>query len=436
MLALDPLLAQRQLAAGRLPLAVGQQRVVSAGCRERALGQAQHDDEIEVETDAHADGADENPLSEAADSAEVVFQFELQGAGEHGQIDRSFHRIEGGEAVDGPLDPLGRLHLGGRPAVALPPARTTQQLVEPAPGPCGVVGPAARLGRGRRQVVDHSQHERAEVANPLGVGPVALGPPRRRVGVGLGIGRPPIQLGGQLGQPIVPIGPAGDHRGVPRVPLPGGGRHPPVAIQDRCCREPREHVLAAKTVVGQGQQIEQGATGHAGCQWHDGGPVGRHTGGRQVLVNEPGVGLGAGVEDGDAVERSAAPGGVDDGPDCGPHLIIGVAGGHDPGAVGRHRQPGRETGRTWPGVAESGDGSQHVGIGPRLPGDSGNDDDVPRPGHCPQQEGGVPGELLGKVDDDRAHVRHQPRRHPLGRGHHQVLLVVPGRLQLAAFSIG
>ena len=81
MLALDPLGPQGQLVAGRRPLVVGQQRVVAGRGREHALGQAEDDDQVEVEADAHADRADEHALAHPPDPAEVGLELELAACG-------------------------------------------------------------------------------------------------------------------------------------------------------------------------------------------------------------------------------------------------------------------------------------------------------------------------------------------------------------------
>jgi len=41
-------------------------------------------------------------------------------------------------------------------------------------------------------------------------------------------------------------------------------------------------------------------------------------------MNEPGIGLGAGVENGDSTEGRFIANGIDNGPYCGPHFLVGI----------------------------------------------------------------------------------------------------------------
>ena len=83
MLALHPVGPQGQLAGGAGPLVVGEEGVVAHGGRERALGEPEDDHQVEVEADAHLDGADEHAVAEATHPPEVLLELELEGAVEH-----------------------------------------------------------------------------------------------------------------------------------------------------------------------------------------------------------------------------------------------------------------------------------------------------------------------------------------------------------------
>src|SRR5262245_6798723 len=104
MLTLDASGAEGQLVAGGAPFVGGNQGSVGDGRRERAYGQAQHHDEVEVERNAHGDGADEHSVAETTNSAEVGLEFEGQRPGEDVERDRTFHSVEGGEPVEGGVD--------------------------------------------------------------------------------------------------------------------------------------------------------------------------------------------------------------------------------------------------------------------------------------------------------------------------------------------
>ena len=154
VLALDPVGPQGELAAGAGPLVVGQEGVVADGGGERALGQAEDHDEVEVEADAHLDRADEHAVAEATDAAEVLLELELERAVEHLEGDGLLDRVEGTEPVQRLVDALGRLALG-RSSQPLAAGCAAEEAAEPALGPVGVLAPAPwSRGRGR-EVVDH-----------------------------------------------------------------------------------------------------------------------------------------------------------------------------------------------------------------------------------------------------------------------------------------
>ena len=118
MLAVDALVAERELVTRGLPFVIWEQRVVTDRCRERALGEAEDDHEVEVEPDAHRDRADEDAVAEAADASEVGLELERERAREHVEADRAFDVVEGREPVERGLDPLGGLAFGVGPAFA------------------------------------------------------------------------------------------------------------------------------------------------------------------------------------------------------------------------------------------------------------------------------------------------------------------------------
>ena len=140
VLALDALAPQWQLPPSRRPFVVGEQRVVADRPGEGPLGQAQDDDQVEVQADAHRDRADEDAFPEAADPSEVGLQLQFEGPGEHVEPDRSLDGVERGQAIERCLDPFGGLGLRRRPAVACVASRVPDQFPRHPPGP-------ARRGR-------------------------------------------------------------------------------------------------------------------------------------------------------------------------------------------------------------------------------------------------------------------------------------------------
>ena len=118
VLALDASESQRQLVAGGFAFVVGEERVVVHRCGEGALGETEHDDEVEIEADPHRDRTDEHTVAEASDPTEIRFELERQRAGEHVEAHRAFDRVERGESIERGLDAVGGLPLAVGPTVA------------------------------------------------------------------------------------------------------------------------------------------------------------------------------------------------------------------------------------------------------------------------------------------------------------------------------
>ena len=133
---------------------------------------------------------------------------------------------------------------------------------------------------------------------------------------------------------------------------------------------------------------------------------------RQLFVGQPGVGLGAGVQHGDAVERGSGPGRIDDHAHGGPHLLVAIGHGEDPGP---RRGPRRRGVRSTAGrVAEvtamrrtDRSTSASARASPVRPGQH---DELAGVRHGAEQLAAVARESLGQVDDDRAETRRLARR--------------------------
>ena len=59
---------------GHLALVVGQERVVPHRCRERTFDEPEHDHQVQIESDAHADRADEDAVADAPDTSEISLE--------------------------------------------------------------------------------------------------------------------------------------------------------------------------------------------------------------------------------------------------------------------------------------------------------------------------------------------------------------------------
>ena len=189
VLALDPVgAAAASSPPARGALVVGEERVVAHGGGERALGQAEHDDEVEVEADAHLDGADEHAVAEAADPAEVVLELELEGAVEHVERRpgprRRRARRAGASASSTRSAALRSAGSAQRSRRAAPPSSRASQRVAHAACSLQRLRPG---GGAARSSITPSTKARS-CAGPLGVGPQPLGQPLGLLVVELGLG--------------------------------------------------------------------------------------------------------------------------------------------------------------------------------------------------------------------------------------------------------
>ena len=259
VLALHAVGPQGQLAAGAGALVVGEEGVVAHGGRERALGQPEDHDQVEVEPDPHLHRADQHAVAEAAHPAEVVLELQLEGAVEHVEGDGLLHGVEGAEAVQGLVDPLRRLALGGV-VPPLAPTGAAEEPAEPPLGPRGVLAPPARAGRRRRRgrrsrSSTNCRSSRARVAS-------ARSRPARHSGSSSSSSASAahrsfrsanwVRRWSQSSRPATTAA-SRDSRS-----HAGGGREPP-AVEDRRRRQPGEHVLAPVAAGGQAEQLEQRA---------------------------------------------------------------------------------------------------------------------------------------------------------------------------------
>ncbi len=477
MVAPDPLAAERELVARPDPLAVGQEGVVADRGRQRALGHAEHDDQVEVEADGVGQRPDEDALAQPADPAEVGVELELERAPEDVERGGLVDGVERGQAVEPGVDGVGRPDLVGRPVLpAGGPAAADDPVGERAQ-PRHPLGPrcGTRLGVGER--VDDRQHEPAQVAGALGLpaghahtagqlggggrlgvvggvevvaggtgvggcAGVVAGCAGVVVGAGgqrggpfvLGLVGSEVLLSGQAVEQPVPVGTARDHAGLAGRALPRGHRGAGAA---RGPGQHPEHVGPAEAVVGQGQQVDQRAPHHAGGERPDGRAVAGHAGGRQVLVHEAPVGLVGPVQDGDALERGAVERGPHHVADGGPDLVVGVGGAEDLRAPGgdrqRHRHRfigGGECG------AEACQRAVDAGVGVVAARHAHHDRGRPFGRDGGQQRGLAAQQVLREIHHDVAQLGGQAPARVRGQGGHrrvgEVGLVVPAAVQPGA----
>jgi hypothetical protein len=108
-----------ELVGDALAIAVGEEGIVALAGGQAALGEAEHDDDVELEPEGETDRPDEDAVAEAASAPEVGIELEGEGAGEAGEVGPRCHRVEVGEAVECGIDLGRRLLLLGGPGSAL-----------------------------------------------------------------------------------------------------------------------------------------------------------------------------------------------------------------------------------------------------------------------------------------------------------------------------
>ncbi len=433
VLALHGLGPQGQFAAGGPTLVIGQERVVPGRRGEQPLGQAEHDNQVQVQTNPHAHRTDQYAFAHASHPTEVGLEFELQGSGEHVEFDRLLHRIEAGQSVESPIHPLGRLLLDRRPCTAAPFIAEERAHVSARPG--DPITPWLWLGRCLLGIVDQPDHELAQRARPFRRSAGPLCPPLGRVLILFGLLGFGFAVSGEGGQTMVPVVPAGHDAGLTRQPFPRGHRERVTVLAQAPSGQPGEDVFPPESTVGQGKEPQQGATDQSGGEGHHCGTVEGDAGRRQLLMGQTGIGHRAGMKDGHPVERRPGPGRIDDASHCRPDLLVAIGDGQDPGAVGAHDVHG---------LAVAGMGAApcriHVDpayrpldlrVGPGVAGGPRQDDDVARRGHRAEERTTVAGQAFGQVDDHGAQTVGGGRvlLQRLGGRVEQVFLVVELRHQ-------
>ena len=306
----------RQRSAGLPSDRVGQERVVPAAGWDGALGHADDHDPVQVEAGGGADAADEHAVAEPALAVDLPVEPVGHGAPEVAEARCRLDRPQPGQVAEQVADPVVGVGLLGRPVG--PVACRAEVVLEQAEGPPGEARPVGGTLR-RVDVLGEAFHEGQQLLGPDSSLP---GPPERGLvgALGLEFGEPGVLVGGESAQPVGPLAESGHDAGPAGDALPGGGRNGEAVDAEYRPRGQQGHDRRTReVVVGEGQQRQQGAAGEGVAEAPSRHAVERHVGGGQVLVEQAGVAVGAGVGDGHAVERDAVPG-------AGHHLSYGQPG--------------------------------------------------------------------------------------------------------------
>ena len=321
------------------------------------------------------------------------------------RADRRLDGVQAGQAVEGALDPFGRLLLGQGPGGPPPlAAEESRQMPtgpgHPVPPRLGLVrppGPGRRSGPGRMSA-DRAPGSRISAGAARLATSVRRDLPRRASASASKSSAKVARRRSQSRRP--PTTPAS--REIRSQAVTG------MAPPSRRSRAPANQAKTSsrrKPALGELEQLEQRAARHPGRERHHRRPVEGDAGGGQLLVGQPGVGLGAGVEDGDPVQRRPRPCRIDDGPDGRPDLLVAVGHGDDPRPLGVRPTP---SGRSPPASSRrrvSGDAPHRqldLGVGPCIAGRPGQHDQITPLGDGPEELTAVARQPFGKVDDDSA----------------------------------
>ena len=163
--------------------------------------------------------------------------------------------------------------------------------------------------------------------------------------------------------------------------------------------------MPAEASLGQREHLEQCPTGDAPGERYHGRAVGLDAGRREVFVRESGVGLRAGVKDGDTVEGVHRRDRVDDRAHGDADFVVGVGCEHDPCAVGGGHRVRVVCRRCLRDARQSAGSPRDVGVGPSIPGVSGEHDDVDSTAAAAREENlAVRRHALREVDDEGAQL--------------------------------
>ncbi len=191
-----------------------------------------------------------------------------------------------------------------------------------------------------------------------------------------------------------------------------------------------QDVAPPEVVVGQCQEVEHGAAGHAGGERAHRDPVAGDAGRGQVLVDEPAVGPSGAEQQADAFERCAVAHGLEHEAHGRTDLVVGVGGGDDARRGGRDREPRCVRPRRLAELhAQSPQRPANAPVRVGLPRQA-HDHRGREAGRQRRDELGLaPQQVLGEVDDEGAELARQAglvcRGHGGDRRVGEVGLVVP-----------
>ena len=380
---------------------VAEQRVDLGGWRQEAVGTADDDDQVDVETAGAGQRADVHAVADLAVAGRRDLQLGDERRPELGPGDRLPDRVEVGKAVEHLLGQLPGRPLGALQAVQTAP---TEPPIEPLVRPRHPVRPrpfGGRVTERRPQLGD----EDLQGLRRLAVGGAAC--------VGLGDG---------VRQVAVPVALADDPRPPPDALPPRRRDGATVGVPGGDVAEQGHQGGAPEAAPVELEQVGQQPRHHPLVGARAGAPVPRHARRRQLVLHHAGVRPCRRPQHRHAVEPRPTAGAVEHGAHAQAHLVIGIRGRHhvdrSGGANGRRRRR-RVTG-------ELVDQPDDRLVGDRLAGQPDDQLDRAAAADGRDQLAFQRPQSLRQVDDDPCHALRQRGPRPGRRGGEQVALVVPG----------
>ena len=313
--------------------ASGNKHVFAASGGPETLGAAEYEHRVEIVSGRRGQRAVHHSLTEPTRSTARHIHLGAQRSDEDVMGRRRLELAERGQAHQHVLDAFEGQLLGLGPAAV--GVTRTEQLMQQRLGGFGLGGPALpaldmvdRFG----QLVD----ELRELLDIADVAPFAFDPRlvRFRAGVGNALfDRCPVpgELAAPVGQVLHDACAAGQR-------LPRCGVHPLVAGAQRPAAHQSHDLVAPPTLAGRASAFSNVRPATVSARRRRAGPLAGMLGRRQLLAQDPDVGIGRGMEDADPIEPDTSFGEGDHLTHDGTDLFVGV-GDRDDVRRGRRARP-------------------------------------------------------------------------------------------------
>ena len=351
----------------------GEQRIAGRSWRQQSFGRAQHDRDVDVETNGSGEGCCGDAMADPSLPGRYGVEFGFESGSEPVPGDRWAHRVEVPEPVECTGECLIGPVLGFGEALDRVASETLFELVGAPRSPVGPGACGARMSELVAQLVDEGSQR-------------------------IGCGAPPVAAADRAESPVPVV--VASHTGFAADAFPARrGQVLAVGVAQRQVGHHVEQVAPTQTAPVDIEQVEHESRRESFGQRGAGTTVPRDVGGGEVVLDEACVRSLRGPQHSDALERGAGSGGVDDETGGFADLLVGVGGGHD-----RYWSRRRAVRRAGPVGAHDGieraDELSGVGIGGRIAGELGDDAHVGPLAERPHERDRQPVQFLGEVQHE------------------------------------